>query len=119
SGQRNDHGRAVPGTYEERNQCMVHPLRCFITTGPVGQEFPPAAFQPGAVGDKDYSPFVRIVNAGGAIYNASIVAFGVNANDIVSPNGNVDYSKVHDQVVAIDPLNMTVTINLINGFSFG
>src|SRR6266436_6176816 len=34
-------------------------------------------------------------------------------------NGNVDYSKVHDQVVAIDPVNMTVTINLINGFSFG
>jgi len=90
-----------------------------ITPGPVGQEFPPTAFQPGAVGDKDYSPFVQIVNAGGAIYNAPIVAFGVNANDIVFPNGNVDYSKVHDQVVAIDPLNMTVTINLINGFSFG
>jgi hypothetical protein len=26
---------------------------------------------------------------------------------------------VHDQVVAIDPINLTVTINLINGFSFG
>jgi hypothetical protein len=26
---------------------------------------------------------------------------------------------VHDQVVAIDPVNMTVTLNLINGFSFG
>ena len=26
---------------------------------------------------------------------------------------------MHDQVVAIDPTNMTVTINLINGFSFG
>jgi len=25
----------------------------------------------------------------------------------------------HDQVLAIDPVNMTVTINLINGFSFG
>src|SRR6266853_1740423 len=37
----------------------------------------------------------------------------------LDPNGNVDYSKVHDQVVAIDPTNMTVTINLINGFSFG
>ncbi len=43
----------------------------------------------------------------------------MNANDISFPNGNVDYSKVHDQVVAIDPVNMTVTINLINGFSFG
>jgi hypothetical protein len=53
------------------------------------------------------------------IYNAPIVAFDVNANDINFPNGNVDYSKVHDQVVAIDPVNMTVTLNLINGFSFG
>jgi hypothetical protein len=90
-----------------------------ITPGPPGREFPPLAAKPGAVGDKDYSPFVQIVNAGGVIYNAPIVAFGVNANDINFPNGSVDYSKVHDQVVAIDPSNMTVTINLINGFSFG
>jgi hypothetical protein len=90
-----------------------------IVAGPVGQEFPPTAAQPGAVGDKDYSPFVQIVNAAGVIYNAPIVAFGVNAVDISFPNGNVDYSKVHDQVVAIDPVNMTVTLNLINGFSFG
>ena len=53
------------------------------------------------------------------IYNAPIVAFNVNAGDINFPNGNVDYSKVHDQVLAIDPVNMTVTLNLINGFSFG
>ena len=46
------------------------------------------------------------------LFRSLLVAFGVNANDIVFPNGNVDYSKVHDQVVAIDPLNMTVTINL-------
>jgi hypothetical protein len=90
-----------------------------ITPGPVGKEFPPTAAQPGAVGDKDYSPFVQIVNAGGVIYNAPIVAFGVNAGDISFPNGNVDYSKVHDQVVAIDPGKGTVTLNLINGFSFG
>jgi hypothetical protein len=90
-----------------------------ITPGPPGQEFPPSAAQPGSIGDKDYSPFVQIVNAGDVIYNAPIVAFGVNASDISFPNGNVDYTKVHDQVVAIDPQNMTVTINLINGFSFG
>jgi hypothetical protein len=94
------------------------PIRS-IVPGPVGQEFPPTAFQPGAVGDKDYSPFVQIVNAAGVIYNAPIVAFDVNASDISFPNGSVDYTKVHDQVVAIDPVNMTVTINLINGFSFG
>jgi hypothetical protein len=90
-----------------------------ITPGPPGQEFPPSVAQPGSIGDKDYSPFVQIVNAGGVIYNAPIVAFGVNASDISFPNGNVDYSKVHDQVIAIDPAKMTVTINLINGFSFG
>ena len=60
-----------------------------------------------------------MLNAGGIIYNAPIVAFNVNASDINFPSGKVDYSKVHDQVVAIDPINMTVTINLINGFSFG
>jgi hypothetical protein len=43
----------------------------------------------------------------------------VTANQINFPNGNVDYTSVHDQVVAVDPVNMTVTLNLINGFSFG
>jgi hypothetical protein len=90
-----------------------------ITPGPPGNEFPPTAFQAGAVGDANYSPFVQVVNSGGVIYNAPMVAFNVNASDIDFPNGNPDYSKVHDEVVAIDPVNMTVTINLINGFSFG
>jgi hypothetical protein len=90
-----------------------------IVPGPPGAEFPPVSAQPGAVGDADYSPYVQIVNAGGVIYNAPIVAFGVNADQINFPNGHVDYSKVHDEVLAIDPYNMTVTLNLINGFSFG
>ena len=90
-----------------------------IVPGPTGAEFPPVSAQPGAVGDAQYSPFVQVVNAGGVIYNAPIVAFGVDANKINFPDGNVDYSIVHDEVVAIDPNNQTVTINLINGFSFG
>ncbi len=90
-----------------------------VVPGPAGQEFPPVSFQPGAIGDKNYSPYVTITNAGGVIYNAPIVAFDVDASQINFPTGNVDYSKVHDQVVAIDPINMTVTLNLINGFSFG
>jgi hypothetical protein len=90
-----------------------------IVPGPSGAEFPPTSATPGAVGDANYSPYVSITNAGGVIYNAPMVAFDVDANQINFPNGNVDYSKVHDQVVAIDPINMTVTINLINGFSFG
>jgi len=90
-----------------------------IVAGPPGHEFPPVSAQPGAIGDKDYSPIVRILNDSGTIYNAPIVAFGVGANEIEFPNGNVDYRKVHDEVVAIDPANMTVTLNVINGFSFG
>ncbi len=90
-----------------------------IVPGPAGAEFPPVSAQPGAVGDANYSPFVRIVNAGNVIYNAPIVAFGVQPHDISFPLGNVDYTKVHDQVIAINPAQMTVTLNLINGFSFG
>jgi hypothetical protein len=90
-----------------------------LVPGPAGHEFPPVSAQPGAIGDANYSPLVRVLNDGGTIYNASIVAFGVTANEIEFPNGNVDYSKVHDEVVAIDPANMVVTLNVINGFSFG
>jgi hypothetical protein len=90
-----------------------------IVPGPQGAEFPPQSAKPGAIGDSNYSPFVQITNAGNVIYNAPMVAFGVDASQIDFPNGNVDYSKVHDEVVAIDPINMTVTLNLINGFSFG
>jgi len=90
-----------------------------IVPGPAGQEFPPKSYTPGEVGDKDYGPLVSITNAGGVIYNAPMVAFNVSASEINFPEGNVDYTKVHDQVVAIDPVNMTVTLNLINGFSFG
>ena len=90
-----------------------------IVPGPAGAEFPPKSFTPGSVGDANYSPYVSIVNAANVIYNAPMVAFDVDASQINFPNGNVDYSKVHDQVVAIDPINMTVTLNLINGFSFG
>ena len=90
-----------------------------ITPGPAGQEFPQKTFAPGAIGDKNYSPYVKITNAQGVLYNAPMIAFNVDANEINFPQGHVDYSKVHDQVVAIDPVNMTVTLNLINGFSFG
>lgn len=90
-----------------------------IVPGAAGQEFPPVSSAPGEVGDKNYSPYVSITNAGGVIYNAPMIAFDVDASKINFPNGEVDYSIVHDQVVAIDPVNMTVTLNLINGFSFG
>jgi hypothetical protein len=90
-----------------------------IVPGPTGQEFPPKSFAPGEIGDKDYSPFVTITNAGNVVYNAPMIAYNVDASEIDFPNGNVDYSKVHDAVAAIDTVNMTVTLNLVNGFSFG
>jgi hypothetical protein len=90
-----------------------------LVPGPSGAEFPPVSFAPGEIGDKNYSPFVSITNGQGVIYNAPMVAYNVDASQINFPNGNVDYTRVHDQVVAIDPINMTVTLNLINGFSFG
>ena len=90
-----------------------------IVPGPAGQEFPPKSFAPGEIGDKNYSPFVTITNAGNVVYNAPMIAYNVDASEIDFPNGNVDYSKVHDAVAAIDTVNMTVTLNLVNGFSFG
>jgi len=90
-----------------------------LAAGPSSAPFPPAVAQPGSIGDANYSPLVRVLNAGGVIYNAPIVAFGVSENEINFPSGNVDYRKVHDQVLAIDPINQTVTLQLINGFSFG
>jgi hypothetical protein len=114
TGNLDNHGNIV----FDRGKVDFSPQRS-IVPGPAGAEFPPKSFAPGAIGDADYSPFVSITNAGGVIYNAPMVAFDVDASQINFPNGHVDYSKVHDEVVAIDPINMTATINLINGFSFG
>lgn len=100
----------------DRGKVDFSPQR-MVVPGPGG--FPPQTATPGSVGDADYSPLVRVVNAGGVIYNAPIVAFDVDATQISFPNGGVDYTKVHDQVVAIDPVKGTVTLNLVNGFSFG
>ena len=80
--------------------------------------FPPSEAQPGSIGDSDYSPLVLIENSGGHIYNAPIVAFGVDASEISFCEGNPDYSLVHDKVVSICPSEGTVTIGLTSGFSF-
>ena len=71
------------------------------------------------MGDKDYTPLVKIVNAGGHIYNAPIIAFNVDAAKISFPDGNVDHKILHDKVVRIDPSKSQVTFKLTAGFSFG
>jgi hypothetical protein len=80
--------------------------------------FPPAEFTPGAVGDELYSPLVKIRNAGSHIYNAPMVAFDVDAEDIDFCSGEVDHNLVHDKVTRICPSEGTVTLELTSGFSF-
>src|ERR1700730_2076186 len=87
-----------------------------VQAGSRERPFPPSIAQPGSVGDADYSP---LVNVGGIIYDAPVIAAAVEDAYINFPGGNPNYALVHDQVIAIDPANRTVTMSLINGFSFG
>ena len=90
-----------------------------VTPGAAPNYFPPTALQPGAVGDADYSPLVKVTNAGQHIYNAPIVAFDVNAAALQRYcSGKPDVSVVHDKVVSICPDNGTVEMQLTPGFSF-
>ncbi|WP_162909567.1 hypothetical protein [Aggregatilinea lenta] len=86
-----------------------------LTPGDTPNPFPPSDFQPGSVGDAGYSPLAKI---GSAIYNAPVIAFGVDADAISFCDGNPDYSLVHDKVTAICPEDGTVTLALTTGFSF-
>ncbi|HEV3057962.1 MAG TPA: hypothetical protein VGY48_06925 [Vicinamibacterales bacterium] len=88
-----------------------------VVPGDDDRPFPPRQARPGSVGDDDYSPLVLSNN--GVIYDAPIVAAAVDEATINFPAGHPNYALVHDQVVAIDPVNRTVTLSLINGYSFG
>ncbi|MBR8833836.1 MAG: hypothetical protein DSM106950_07285 [Stigonema ocellatum SAG 48.90 = DSM 106950] len=90
-----------------------------VQAGSRKRPYPPAVAQTGSVGDQSYTPLVRLTNSGGHVYNAPMIAYNVDANQINFPSGNPDYKLVHDEVVAIDTKAMTVTLNLVNGFSFG
>ena len=87
-----------------------------VQAGSRQRPFPPSIAQPGSVGDANYSP---LVNVDGIVYDAPVIAAAVEDAFISFPNGNPNYSLVHDQVIAIDPANRTVTMSLINGYSFG
>ncbi len=95
-------------------------------------------FQAGSVGtdvgdpDGFYSPLVMISNAGDHTYNAPIVASGTN-DEIARlsgycdgiPEDQLEHARqvLHDSVVSICPGGPgepgTVTLELVNGFSFG
>lgn len=90
-----------------------------LVPGDAPNFFPPKTFEPGSVGDENYSPLVRIENGGNTIYNAPIVAFNVEAEALnLYCEGNADHSVVHDKVVSICPEEGTVTLSLTSGFSF-
>jgi hypothetical protein len=90
-----------------------------LVAGDAPNFFPPKEFTPGSVGDENYSPLVRVENAGNTIYNAPIVAFNVEAEALdLFCEGNADHSLVHDKVISICPEEGTVTLSLTTGFSF-
>lgn len=92
-----------------------------VTPGDAPNFFPPKVAEPGSVGSNDYSPLVRITNAGNQIYNAPVIAYDVAADKLKFAAGKADYSIVHDKVVSIDATGNggTVTLDLTTGFSFG
>lgn len=112
------------GTLEfEAGRVDFTPVRR-VVPGPASAPFPPAEFQPGSVGDANYSPLARVTNAGGHIYNAAIVAAGETAQSLLNSDGRPNYAMVHDNVVSIRPgpannlFGATVTMRLAPGFSF-
>ena len=59
-----------------------------VVPGAAPNFFPPKAFQPGSVGDADYSPLVHIKNAAkDVIFNAPMLAFNVSEDKLngISP----------------------------------
>lgn len=98
----------------ERGTVDFSPER-IITPGAAPNSFPPAQFQPGAVGDVFYSPLMKL---GGTIYNAPILAFNVPEDALNFCEGGVDNTLIHDNVKAICPAEGTVTLHLIAGFSY-
>ena len=80
-----------------------------VVPGNAPNFFPPLEAVAGSKGDAYYTPVVRV---GDVVYNATVVAFDVDANEIEFPNGGIDYSKVIDRAVAISPRLGTVTLSL-------
>ena len=89
-----------------------------VTPATGASPFPPTEAIAGSVGDRNYSPLVRIVNAGGHVYNAPIIAFNATPAQMVI-GGRPNAAMVHDKVVSFNFAQGTVTLALTPGFSFG
>jgi len=92
-----------------------------VTPGAAPNFFPPKEFQPGSVGDAEYSPLVHVKNAAkDVLFNAPMLAFNVSEDKLNEfCNGNADHRLTEDKVVAICPRDGTVTLALTLGFTFG
>jgi hypothetical protein len=62
---------------------------------------------------------VKVTNQNNIVYDAPIVAFNVDANQISFCNGNVPHNLVHDKVVSICPAKKQVTLKLSHGYGSG
>lgn len=110
---------------DRKGKVNFEPMRTLVSNAEPNP-FPPRSFAAGQVGDADYSPYVRITNGGGRVYNAPIVASGVSETQLNQYcDGFADESqrrtallKVHSKVVKICPRDSTVTLQLISGFAF-
>ncbi|MBA3618775.1 MAG: hypothetical protein H0W56_04125 [Acidothermales bacterium] len=95
-----------------------------VVAGDAPNFFPPKTAEPGSVADNRYSPYVRINNAPGRpLYNAPVIAFDVDADEIDFCDGEVDHSVLHDRVIRICPKEEsngagTVTMETTQIFSF-
>jgi len=98
--------------------------RRILVPGTAPNAYPPRVARPGSVGDANYTPYVRLVNAPGTpIYNAPVVAYDVTADQLDFCDGDVDYRLVHDRVTKICPKaesngQGTVTLQMTEIFSF-
>lgn len=108
--------RRADGTFLFESGIVDFSPNRVVEAGSEDRPFPPKIARPGSIGDADYSPLVKV---GGIVYDAPVIAAAVDEDEINFPNGKPNYALVHDQVVAIDPTHRTVTLSLINGYSFG
>lgn len=110
------------GTLEFESGTVDFSPNNIVVPTPGARPFPPMEARAGSVGDSNYSPLIRITNAGGHIYNAPIIAMGDNIQEFMV-SGRPNRSLVHDKVfsMSINPQNpfaATVTLLLTPGFSF-
>ena len=118
-----DHGKAVrsvrtaqDGTFVFKSGKVDFSPVAKLIPGQAPNVFPPRYAQPGSVGDADYTPIVKLA---GVYYNAPVLAFNVSAAELQnSANGTVDYTKIHDKVVSINPARHEVTLKMTAGYSF-